>query len=42
MPAQMKKTLIRQERTDRAKLSKGMIITVAAITMPMMAWNANA
>lgn len=36
-PAARKNILIRQERVDIIKLSKGMIITVAAITIPTIA-----
>ena len=40
MPQTMQITLTRHWDTDAVKLEKGMIITVAAMTMPMIPWKA--
>ena len=40
MPKTMQTILITQLKTDSAKLGKGIIITVAAITTPTIPWKA--
>lgn len=37
-PAASQNTLIRHALVERVKLSKGMVIMVAAVTNPNMAW----